>query len=219
MISVDNHISIGNDIVAMDAIDAGRTKLPVFYSKILSPAELEMYSKKDLPPLPFEQFVWLLWSIKESVYKCVKRQNPDLTFSPKKIIVTRLDRPVGPSAAYHSLVYFNSTPVYARSLVSNKFISTLATNDPAEFDNVCWEVREIGQTDPESQSKDVRSFVLDRLQHFFPGDNLLIKKAEAGYPILVRNSTMTNLPISFSHHHDLVFYSFISPSSPLSPLQ
>jgi len=209
-------ISIGNDIVAMDAIDAGRTKLPVFYSKILSPAELEMYSEKDLPA--FEQFVWLLWSIKESVYKCVKRQAPGLSFSPKKIFVKQLQQPVDPSAAYHSLVHFNSTPVYARSRVSDKCIHSLATNDSGEFDNICWDVRQIEQTDPEHQSKSIRSFVLDRLQRFFPGDDLLIEKADAGFPVLVRNSTVTHLPLSFSHHHNLVFYSFISPSSPLSPL-
>ncbi|MDO6429995.1 4'-phosphopantetheinyl transferase superfamily protein [Flavitalea sp. BT771] len=209
MISNVDDISIGNDIVAMDAIDAGRTMLPVFYSRILSPDELELYSKKDFPALPFEQFVWLLWSIKESVYKCVKRQNAHLNFSPQKIIVKQLKQSADPSASYHSFVRFNSTLIYARSRVSDKCIYTLATNDPARFDNICWDVQQIEQTDHIHQSKSVRSFVIERLQHYFPGDNLLIEKAEAGYPILVRNSTVTNLPISFSHHHNLIFYSFL----------
>jgi len=206
-------ISVGNDIIALDIIDAGRTIQPVFYSRILDPAETRMYA--ELSSLPFEQYVWLLWSIKESVYKCIKRQHAQLRFSPRKIIVKHIDLS---SDTYQSLVYFNSIPFYAESRVNDKFISTLATND-ARFDKICWDVQQIGQTDPESQSQQVRSALLDRLQSFFPGDSLQIGKAEAGYPVLIRNSSVVDLPISFSHHHDLVFYSFISPSSPSSPLQ
>ena len=196
-------ISVGNDIIALDIIDAGRTIQPVFYSRILDPAEARLYP--GVSSLPFEHYVWLLWSIKESVYKCIKRTQPELRFSPRKIIVKQIDLS---SDSYQSLVYFNSIPFYAESRVNDKFISTLATNN-TRFDKICWDVRQIGQTDPESQSQQVRSILLDRLQSFFPGDQLQIDKAEAGYPVLVRNSTPTNLPISFSHHHDLVFYSFI----------
>jgi len=205
-------ISVGNDIIALDIIDAGRTKQPVFYSRILDPAETAMYT--ELLSLPFEQYVWLLWSIKESVYKCIKRAHPELSFSPRKIIVRQISR----SETYRSLVYFNSIPFHAESRVNDKFISTLATNDDG-FDKICWDVQQIGRTDPETQSRQVRSALLQRLRSFFPGDQLQIEKSETGYPVLVRNSTAVDLPISFSHHHDLVFYSFISPSSLLSPLQ
>jgi phosphopantetheinyl transferase (holo-ACP synthase) len=199
-------ISIGNDIIALDKIDAGRTILPVFYTRILDPAETGLYA--ELSSVPFEQYVWLLWSIKESVYKCIKRTAPELRFSPRKIIV----RQIGQSSnTYRSLVTFNSALFCTESQVNDKFISTLATND-AGFDRICWDVRQILQTDPESQSQQVRLALLERLQSVFPGDRLQIKKADAGYPVLVRNSTAVDLPISFSHHHDLVFYSFISPS-------
>jgi len=205
-------ISVGNDIIALDKIDAGRTIQPVFYSRILDPAEVAMYA--GFSSLPFELYVWLLWSIKESVYKCIKREYTELRFSPRKIIVKQIDR----SDTYQSVVYFNSTQVSTRSWVNENFISTIATNDKG-FDRICWDVRQIEETDPETQSRRVRSVLLDRLQSFFPGDQLQIAKAEAGYPVLVRNSTPTNLPISFSHHHNLVFYSFISPFLPSSPLR
>ena len=202
-------ISIGNDIVALDKIDAGRTIQPVFYSRILDPSEAGLYP--EFSPLPFEQFVWLLWSIKESVYKCIKREQPELRFSPRKVIVKQIDR----SDTYRSLVYFNSIPFHTESRVNEKFISTLATNDTGfDRNKICYGVQQILQTDPESQSQHVRLALLERLQPFFPGDRLQIEKADAGYPVLVKNSSPTNLPISFSHHHNLVFYSFISPSSP-----
>ena len=207
-------ISVGNDIVALDMIDAGRTIQPVFYSKLLDPAEAGSYADEKFSSLPFENYVWLLWSIKESVYKCIKRAQPELRFSPRKIIVKQIDL----SDTFRSLVYVGSTLFYAESRVNDQFISTLATNN-AGFDKICWDVRQIGQTDQESQSQRVRSFALDRLQSFFPGDQLRIEKADAGYPVLVKNSTVVDLPISFSHHHNLVFYSFISPSSLSSPLR
>ena len=106
----------------------------------------------ELSPLPFEQYVWLLWSIKESVYKCIKRAQPELRFSPRKIIVRGIDRS---DDTYRSLVYFNSIPFYAESQVNDKFISTLATND-TRFDRICWDVQQIGQTDSESQSQRVK---------------------------------------------------------------
>lgn len=201
-------ISVGNDIIALDIIDAGRTLQPVFYSRILAPAETGLYA--ECSSLPFEQYVWLLWSIKESVYKCVKRTLPELRFSPRKTIVQGIER--SDTYTYRSIIYFNTVPLYAESRVNEKFIFTLATNDTG-FDRICWDVRQIGQTDPEAQSRQVRLALLQRLQAFFPGDRLQIEKADAGYPVLVRNSAATDLPISFSHHHDLVSYSFISPSS------
>ncbi|HTI12847.1 MAG TPA: 4'-phosphopantetheinyl transferase superfamily protein [Puia sp.] len=199
-------ISIGNDIIALDLIDAGRTIQPVFYSRILDPSETGFFP--GLSPLPFERYVWLLWSIKESVYKCIRRVQPELRFSPRKIIVKQID---WSSDTYRSLVYINSIPFYAQSRVNEKFISTLATNGTG-FGNICWDIQQIGQTDPESQSQQVRRALLERLRSFFPNDRLQIERADAGYPVLVKNSSPTNLPISFSHHHNLVFYSFISPS-------
>jgi phosphopantetheine--protein transferase-like protein len=78
-------ISIGNDIVDLAAIDKQRTQQKAFYSKILSDTEQQLYSR--YPQLPFEIYVWLLWSAKESVYKFAKRLNPELVFSPVRIEV------------------------------------------------------------------------------------------------------------------------------------
>src|ERR1700742_5173867 len=85
--------STGNDIVALKAIDVARTHLPNFYSKILTPPEKSIYDDKVKDGLPFELFVWLLWSIKESAYKFLQRNNPSLVFSPSKIIILALDHP------------------------------------------------------------------------------------------------------------------------------
>ena len=79
--------STGNDIIGLKSIDPHLTIQQRFYSKILSFSELELYYRKASETIPFENFIWLLWSVKESVYKYQKRNFPDLVFSSGKSIV------------------------------------------------------------------------------------------------------------------------------------
>src|ERR1700691_5688102 len=88
-------ISAGNDIISLNAINITRTKQEKFYSKILSPTEKELYNQAEFTTIPFENFVWLLWSIKESAYKYLKRNNPGLVFIPIKFTVKQLLIPHG----------------------------------------------------------------------------------------------------------------------------
>ena len=94
--------SAGNDIVALKAIDKQRTNHSRFYSKILSDAEQSLYCRQQGAEMPFENFVWLLWSIKESVYKYLKRTTPGLVFSPTKIIVRNIDLPGSPASSLYN---------------------------------------------------------------------------------------------------------------------
>jgi len=59
----------GNDIVSLQAINRTRTRQPRFYSKILADSELTLYKEGGFAAIPFEIFVWLCWSIKESAFK------------------------------------------------------------------------------------------------------------------------------------------------------
>lgn len=83
---------IGNDIVALNAIDISRSRSSRFYSKILSVSEQQLYHNR-FTGIPLAHFVWLLWSVKESVYKCLQRQQHDLLFQPVKIEITQLTAP------------------------------------------------------------------------------------------------------------------------------
>src|ERR1700740_2467205 len=83
-------ISAGNDVVSLAAIDITRTNQHKFYSKILSDSEIPLYNEFSLAQIPFEHFVWLLWSIKESAYKFLQRNNPGLIFTPVKFVVNDL---------------------------------------------------------------------------------------------------------------------------------
>jgi phosphopantetheinyl transferase (holo-ACP synthase) len=220
--------NIGNDIVALDHGDANRSGQYVFYSKVLNPLEKELYSQERFPGLSFAHFVWLCWSIKEAAFKCIKRNQPHLLFSPPKINIKMLEVLPEPSlledgqcdwdieapetafTGYCSTVGFCDIRLKAISRVYDTFISTIATPD-AGRGTLCWGIRRITRTDHAHQSESVRNFVLERLRRSFPGDQFKIEKASPGYPVIVKNAERMNMPLSFSHHHDLVAYSFIYP--------
>lgn len=208
-------ISAGNDIVALKIIDKQRTNLPAFYLKFIAVSELALYAQ---PQMPFDNFVWLLWSVKEAAYKYLKRFDHDLVFSPSKIIVKQveiaknfenglleIDRPV--DKFYIGTVFYDSHVLHFRSMANNDFMNTVI-NDTVDFSTVYWGVKLIAQSDRESQSKEVRAFILDKLNTLFPNYDLLFGKALPGYPVLLIGNRQLDIPLSFSHHDRYVSYSF-----------
>ena len=100
--------STGNDIIGLKIINPQLTKQERFYSKILSFSEIELYYRKASATIPLENFIWLVWSIKESVYKYQKRNFPDLLFSPGKIIIQTIDFPKKCTATEFGTVQYES---------------------------------------------------------------------------------------------------------------
>src|ERR1700760_194089 len=86
-VSPDN-LSTGNDLVCLSATRPERTGQPRFYFRILTADELALYHPGMLPGWSFDAFVWLCWSVKESVFKYRKRFQPELVFAPLRIVVT-----------------------------------------------------------------------------------------------------------------------------------
>ena len=218
-------MSIGNDIVALKsegAVRAGQTK---FYSKIITVPELALYCSKKFAVLPFENFVWLLWSVKEAVYKYQKRNNLTLLFSPKKIVIQHIELPLKQFAikfgnvefeqasmndgdCYTCKIHSGADVFYSKSQVYDELVHTIV-NHTEDFTNICWGVKYIPDTGYEEQSKSARSFVLNKLSAFFPNDNLQIAKSQIGYPVVFKNSQLLYLPLSFAHHENFVGYSFL----------
>src|SRR5205809_451717 len=84
---------LGNDLIDLKLTDAARTQSPRFYSKILADTEQRLYHNLTAA-LSFQQFVWLLWSIKESAYKAMQRHQPHLVFTPVKVEVVNVTAPI-----------------------------------------------------------------------------------------------------------------------------
>ena len=220
--------STGNDIVALKAIDKQRTNLPRFYSKILSLSEQALYYRQGFGEMPFEKFVWLLWSVKESVYKYMKRSMPALVFSPTKIIIQGIDPPYRRTITifgdtqwenksngsceefYKGIIIVDSEIFYFRSKIHLELISTIVSNDE-NFEDIWWGIKTIDHAAYDNQSKSVRAFILNKLNFILPGsnDNLSIGKCPSGYPVLLKGAKEMNIPVSFAHHDHFIAYSFL----------
>lgn len=214
---------VGNDIIDLQHIDVSRTNNPAFYSKFLAAAEHLLYEQLNTPP-PFEHFVWLLWSVKESVYKCIQRRQTDAVFSPINTLVTHINAswpfancltfPVHqkgfPPACVQSQVQCQGQTYQARSFIcNNELICTIVVNDGADFGHIHWGIDKIEATDADSQSAAVRNLLLSSLISFFPSDKLSVVKHPSGYPYISINKKIANLPCSLSHHGAYVTYAFL----------
>ncbi len=212
-------ISTGNDIVALKAINISRTKQQNFYRKIITDAEKALYNKQFSDKIPFEQFVWLLWTIKESVYKYLQRINPGLVFSPTRIVIGQIEPPnynhmsifesrgFNEQSVYKAIAKFGPHTLYARSIVTEDFIFSVV-NHINSFEQVLWGIKPIDSSDPVHQSKAVRAFTIAMLKSLLPDAELEVGKSVHGYPILLKNGIEIPVPISLAHHDHFVAYSF-----------
>ncbi|MES2277001.1 MAG: 4'-phosphopantetheinyl transferase superfamily protein [Bacteroidota bacterium] len=211
---------IGNDIIALSSIDVSRTQKPGFYSKILAQSEQQLYHD-SFSYIPFEYFVWLLWSVKESAYKCLQRQQPALVFSPVNTVITAIELPTGTPPVFSEQiesegfnndysfiinVTFHTQTLYARSIIfGDEVIHTVASFNPV-FDPIHWGVKRIEETEPESQSSEVRRFLLAKYQTIIPGRELKVGKSASGYPFISLDGQDTGTEVSLSHHGEWVGY-------------
>ena len=220
--------STGNDIVALNVINRLRTNQYNFYSKILSVSEEALYSRPGFAQMPFEEFVWLLWSVKESVYKYQKRIVPGLVFSPAKIIIQRIDPPFrqalksfggiqwesnkneSSEELFKGVIICGSYIFYSRSKIHDELISTVVSNDK-HFENTRWGIKSIEDTAYKNQSKAVRAFVLEKLNSLLVGgyENLSISKNRQGCPVVLKGAMEMNIPVSLAHHDHFIAYSFL----------
>lgn len=212
-------ISTGNDIVALKAVNVSRTRQPNFYRRIITEAEKNLYDRQLSDRLAYEQFVWLLWTIKESVFKYLQRINPGLVFSPTKIVIGLLELPSANMASiwesrsfneqtvYKGIAEFGPHTIYSRSIITEEFIFSVV-NAINNFEQVIWGIKSVASSRPDHQSDEVRSFAIAMLNSLFPGANLEIGKSVYGYPVVLNNNAEIPVPISLAHHDHYVAYSF-----------
>jgi phosphopantetheinyl transferase (holo-ACP synthase) len=201
--------STGNDIVALQATDWQRTISTRFYSRILAAGEQALFNLQALPGLPFDHFVWLLWSIKESVYKFELRARTGFRFSPVKIAVHRLTHDGG---FYQGVVFHGETTFYSRSIIRDEVIVTVVSSDP-NFARTRWGFEAIGQSSYAHQSASVRTLATAELSSAISRANLRIGKNQFGIPVICDGEEILDIPVSLAHHGRYVAWSFLLPAA------
>jgi len=218
-------LSTGNDIISLAGINIPRTKQVQFYNKVISSAELELYHTSGVIQMPFEIFVWLAWSVKESAFKYLQRHQPDLTFSPRKINIRRIKFPEKNDVknfeshqyettsfqkefACHGIVRCSNLFFHFRSVVHDDLIFTIVDSD-GSFGNILWGIKTIELSDHKSQSAAVRAFLLQRLNVLFPNCKLKIDKTLSGCPVVLNGTEELGIPVSLTHHRNFIAYSFL----------
>jgi len=216
-------LSAGNDIVSLNAINVTRTKQPNFYSKILTLTETAFYKQPGFATIPFEIFVWLLWSIKESAFKFLQRIDADILFTPVKFEVNEIQIPPGFNLpgfddveltgigfdglnTIRSTIKFGDHIFYSNSLIYKEFIVSVV-NSNQDFSQTHWGIKRIDSNETDIQSAEVRAFLIDNL----PDKNIIISKNSKGIPILLKDKQELSIPISLSHHEYYIAYSFQLP--------
>ena len=216
-------LSTGNDIVSLNAINVTRTKQPNFYSKILTPTETALHQEPYFATIPFEVFVWLLWSIKESAFKFLQRIDPEIIFTPVKFEVTQLEIPASFKIQAFNIekltgisfdnietiksnISFGNYILYSNSLIYQEFISTVV-NGAEDFSCTYWGVKQIESSKVVIQSTEVRAFLINNLTD----NQFTIGKNIRGIPVLLKDNMELSIPVSLSHHEYYIAYSFQLP--------
>ena len=207
--------SIGNDIIDLNKIDIERTITQRFYSRFVYSDEFSDYETSFFCNLPFAKYVWLLWSVKESAYKYLKRFEPELVFSPINVVVSKLK--AGSPAYNQNLlsetvrlrgeVLIKQQRLFFQSAITEQYISSVVNNDP-DIDYLYWDTQSITNSDYASQSFAARQLALNKLSDLLPG-RPAIYKCETGYPVVHYKGERLQAPLSLAHHGNYVAYSFL----------
>ncbi|MHB1922608.1 MAG: 4'-phosphopantetheinyl transferase superfamily protein [Chitinophagaceae bacterium] len=217
--------SIGNDIVALNAVDLDRTQSRSFYSKILADSEMSLYQGLQEDFISFSIYVWLVWSIKEAAFKFLKRNFLQLIFSPTKIIIQHVQSPAlrllgkgwtkplekkgCTEGFYHGRLSYGAHILYFRSMIDQECIHSIV-QEQDNFDHIWFGIQIIKEHSSYEQSCSVREFILTRLKCLFPGDELRIDQSSNGIPILsIGMKNDIYIPVSLAHHDGFIAYSFL----------
>jgi phosphopantetheine--protein transferase-like protein len=118
---------IGNDVVDLVlAQKESNWKRKGFLNKLFTSFEQELIQKAPNQ----DEMVWMLWSIKESVYKAYQRINYNEGFYPVKIKIIEFN------SKNESIIQLFDKLFYGKTTVTSDLISTTTLLNKADFDKI-----------------------------------------------------------------------------------
>lgn len=173
---------IGNDIVDLNlAITQSNWKRRGFLQKIFTEEERDFILNTENP----EFNVWLMWSMKEAVYKAVQRKYTlERFYNPKRFVCRQIE--INTEKA-RGVVFFENEVFETSSAFSSAKIHTYTAN--TEYALI-------------SENKNSRLMFLQKIseQSAIPLKSLNISKDKQGIPFLTYCGDHLKIPFSLSHH-------------------
>lgn len=179
---------LGNDIVDLNT--AGKDsnwRRRGYLEKVFTSYEQNLISCSSNPDL----LVWILWSIKESVYKAHFRIYQFREFAPKKIEITDIkikEETAVAEAFYHNKKY------YSKTAISDSFVHSIVLNEPLKFSEIKTAIFKTG-------SRDYTSLLINKN---LIDQSDIVEKTQDGIPNIVSREEGVKIPISISHHGDFL---------------
>lgn len=118
---------IGNDVIDLElAKKESNWKRKGFLTKLFTSFEQELIAKATNQ----EEMVWMLWSIKESVYKAYQRINYNEGFYPIQIKILEIN------AKNESVIQLFGTLFYGKTTSNSDFIITNVVLNKSDFERI-----------------------------------------------------------------------------------
>ncbi|PRX47321.1 4'-phosphopantetheinyl transferase family protein [Salegentibacter salegens] len=179
---------IGNDIIDLNLIrNQSNWQRRGFLQKLFTGEEQAFILNSEDPEL----VVWLLWSMKEAVYKAVQRKYMlERFYNPKQFVCEQVK--INPGKA-RGVVCFKEDVFIINSILFPKMIHTSTGN--TEFSLI-------------SENKNSRLRLLQKIaeQRDIPFEFLNISKDGQGIPFVSYRGDNLQIPFSLSHHGNFSAY-------------
>lgn len=188
---------IGNDIVDLTrARTESNWQRKGYIQKIFTLQEQHLIDTATNP----EQMVWMLWSMKESVYKATFRQTRLRCFAPQKIScqLTSITETEATGSVFYGITYQTKTLLTSNYITSFAF----AVANPSNFHQ---HIIPLERTDHSYQSAQVRQKLLQYCSRKLstPNATIYLSQQDDGVPELIiaqPSGQPTVIPVSLSHH-------------------
>lgn len=173
----------GNDVVDLNAAELqSHWERRGFLEKIYSQSEQDLIRSSPHPGIQ----VWVLWSMKEAVYKAWSRLYLQKEYAPSKI---QCDLLRWEGSEVSGTVHYHNSTFHTHTQVGKDFIHTTA---------------QLGNNHNKLKSLLVRDYPVNyevylRDIHFMPETTVIIKD-ELGIPSLYDRAKRSTHPVSISHH-------------------
>lgn len=180
---------IGNDIVDLKfAKPNSRWEEQRFLDKLFSSEEQEFILKDDLR----FQNIWRLWSMKESAYKAVSRNQSIRMFNPKAFECKV-------NCQTYGVVKFQNQRLQTEMIVFQDYIYTTAY---ANVKIITSTVFNLNDVDSEGQHLEMKTFCMDNLSKLksTPIHTISIENTKIGVPQVYIQNILQREFISITHH-------------------